>query len=66
LAYEAAFFSISRSYSKNEKEKSKKIDKKVKKNFGKTLSPASVDKSVNNDTLPLKFGALLYLKHVFA
>ena len=40
--------------------------KKVKKNVYKNLSPASVDKCVNNIILPLKFGALLYLKHVFA
>jgi hypothetical protein len=38
----------------------------MKKNMYKNVSPASVDKSVHNVTLPLKFGALLYLKHVIA
>ena len=44
----------------------KKNYKKVKKNMYKVLSPASVDKSLNNIILPLKIGAFLHLKHIFA
>jgi hypothetical protein len=40
--------------------------KKVKKNVHKTLSPASVDKSVNKVALPPKYYAFIYLKDVFA
>jgi hypothetical protein len=40
--------------------------KKVKKNVHKTLSPASVDKSVNKVALPPKYHAFLHLPDVFA
>ena len=42
------------------------IYKKVKKNIQKTLSPVSVDKSVNKITLPYKFRTFLYCQKVFA
>jgi len=42
------------------------IDKKVKRNVRNTLSPTSVDKSVNKVSLPSKCRALLYQEHVFA
>jgi hypothetical protein len=42
------------------------INKKVKKNVHKTLSPASVDKSVNKVSPPSKCRAFRYLEHVFA
>jgi hypothetical protein len=42
------------------------INKKVKKNVHETLSPTSVDKSVNKVFLPSKCCAFLYLEHVFA
>ncbi len=35
--------------------------KKIKENVRKTLSPASVDKSVDKITLPAKYCAFLYL-----
>jgi len=40
--------------------------KKVKKNVHETLSPASVDKSVNKIDLSPKYRAFLYLQNVFA
>jgi len=40
--------------------------RKVKENVHKTLSPASVDKSVYKITLIPKYLAFLYLQHVFA
>jgi hypothetical protein len=40
--------------------------KKVKKNVHKTLSPASVDKSVNKVALSPKYDPFLYLQDVFA
>jgi hypothetical protein len=42
------------------------IYKKVKKNIHKTLSPASVDKSVHKITLPSKFRTFLHCHKVFA
>jgi len=42
------------------------IYKKVKKNIHKTLSPASVDKSVHKITLPSKFLTFLPRQTVFA
>jgi hypothetical protein len=42
------------------------INKKVKKNVHKSLSPTSVDKSVNNVALPSKCCAFVNLQHVFA
>jgi hypothetical protein len=46
--------------------KVKNMYRKVKKNIRKTLSPASVDKSVNKISLPSKYRAFHYLQHVFA
>jgi hypothetical protein len=40
--------------------------RKVKKNVHKTLSPASVDKSVNKVAPPPKYRAFLNLQDVFA
>ena len=40
--------------------------RKVKKNVHKTLSPASVDKSVHKITVPSKYRTFLYLQDVFA
>ena len=40
--------------------------KKVKENVHKTLSPASVDKSVNKVALPPKYYPFLHLQDVFA
>jgi hypothetical protein len=42
------------------------INKKVKKNVHRSLSPTSVDKSVNKVSLPSNCCAFLYLQHVFA
>jgi hypothetical protein len=42
------------------------MHRKVKKNIHKTLSPASVDKSVHKVSLPAKYGAFLCLQDVFA
>ena len=42
------------------------IFKKIKKNIHKTLSPASVDKSVHKIIQPWKYHAILDRKHVFA
>jgi len=42
------------------------IYKKVKKNIHKTLSPASVDKSVHKIAFPSKFRTFLPLRKVFA
>ena len=42
------------------------IYRKVKKNVHKTLSPASVDKSVHKIALPSKYRTFLYLQDVFA
>jgi len=42
------------------------VYKKVKKNIHKTLSPASVDKSVHKIAIPSKFRKFLPLQKVFA
>jgi len=42
------------------------IYRKVKKNIHKTLSPASVDKSVHKIALLSKYSTFLYLQNVFA
>jgi hypothetical protein len=60
------FYRSSSTTNKSRGGKVRNIYKKVKKNVHKTLSPGSVDKSVNNIILPLKFGALLHFNHVFA
>jgi hypothetical protein len=46
--------------------KVRNIYRKVKKNVHKTLSPASVDKSVHKVALPPKYRAFLHLQDVFA
>jgi len=40
--------------------------RKVKNNIRKTLSPASVDKSVHKIALPSKYRTFLYLQEVYA
>jgi len=40
--------------------------RKIKKNIHKTLSPASVDKSVHKIALPTKYITFLYLQEVYA
>jgi len=42
------------------------IYRKVTKNVHKTLSPASVDKSVHMIALPSKYRTFLYLQEVYA
>jgi hypothetical protein len=42
------------------------MSRKVKKNVYRTLSPASVDKSVNKVALPPKYRAFLHLQEAFA
>ena len=42
------------------------MSRKVKDNIHKTLSPTSVDKSVNKITLAAKYGAFLYPQDVVA
>ena len=42
------------------------MSRKVKGNFHRTLSPASVDKSVNKVALPPKYRAFFHLQEVFA
>lgn len=49
-----------------EGEKGKKLSGKVKGNIHKTLSPASVDKSVHKVTLSPKYRAILYHQHDIA
>jgi hypothetical protein len=42
------------------------IFRKIKKNVHKTLSPASVDKSVHKIALPSKYSTFLYVQKVYA
>jgi hypothetical protein len=42
------------------------IYRKIKKNIHKTLSPASVDKSVHKIALSSKYCTFLYLQEVYA
>jgi len=42
------------------------IFRKIKKNVHKTISPASVDKSVHKITLPATYRAFLHIEEVIA